>query len=195
MRLGYRRAIAVDGTLEVQRLALLAAGCELLFEDLGISGIDPNKPGLERLLGALQPGDVLVVWSLDRLVRDFTDMLEVLAKALLAGARVVSLHDDLDSDRMGSGELTRVVKALLSHKDNVEAERALAERQRRLDALRGPGRPQSVSGAQWDRAKDGFEAGETFVSRVVGQVGVSRAALYRRRDAEEASTRGGAASP
>jgi DNA invertase Pin-like site-specific DNA recombinase len=184
MRLGYRRAVEGDGTLEVQRLALEAAGCDLVFEDIGVSGVHPCEPGLSQLLDALWPGDVLVVWRLDRLARDFTDMLEVLAQVLLAGARVLSLQDDLDSERTGSVELNRIVKALLSHKSHVEAERALAER--RLDALGGPGRPGSVSDEQWAMAQDRFAAGETSVAKVAALVGVSRQALCRRRDADRA---------
>jgi DNA invertase Pin-like site-specific DNA recombinase len=170
--------------LEVQRLALASAGCDLVFEDLGISGIQTSRPGLDQLLETLQSGDVLVVWRLDRLARDFTDVLEVMTSVLVAGGRVLSLQDDLDSDRLGSDQLMRVVTAFLSHRGHIETERALAVRQRRLDSLRGPGRPGTVSDDQWTAAKARFDAGEKSVGRVAGQVGVSRQALYRKREAK-----------
>jgi DNA invertase Pin-like site-specific DNA recombinase len=187
MMLGYQRTIDGDGTLEVQRLALASIGYDLVFEDLGMSGIQPSRPGLSQLLEAIQPDDVLIVWRLDRLARDFTDVLEVLTQVLVAGVRVISLQDDFDSDRLGSDELMRVVKAFMSHKGDIEAERALGERRRRPEALRGPGRPGTVSDAQWADAKSRFEAGEKSVGKVAGQVGVSRQALYRKLDAERVS--------
>jgi DNA invertase Pin-like site-specific DNA recombinase len=139
---------------------------------------------LEQLLEALQPDDVLVVWRLDRLARDISDVLEVLVQVLVLGAGLVSLKDGIDSDLLGSEGLLVVVRALLSHRGHVEAERALAERQRRLDALRGPGRPGSMSDAKWAEARECFEAGETSVARVAGKIGVCRQALYRKRRAE-----------
>jgi|GEM_PF-6898581 hypothetical protein len=51
-------------------------------------------------------------------------------------------------------------------------------------ALRGPGRPGSVSDTQWAEARGFFEAGETSVAKVARKIGVSRQALYRKRDAE-----------
>ncbi|WP_227629549.1 recombinase family protein, partial [Klebsiella pneumoniae] len=42
--------------------------CELVFEDM-VSGKNARRPGLKRALRRLRPGDVLVVWKLDRLGR------------------------------------------------------------------------------------------------------------------------------
>ena len=184
MKFGYRRSVAGDETWDVQRRTLEAAGCELIFEDFGVSGVNPCKPGLDQLLEALGAGDEMVVWRLDRLARDFTDMLAVLEHALLVGARVISLLDGVGSGRSGSDELFVIVRALLSHRANVETEQSLAVRQRRFEALRGPGRPGSVSDEQWARAKELFEDGETSVAKVAGTIGVSRQALCRRREGE-----------
>jgi len=129
MKVGYRSGMAGDGTLEVQRLALEAAGCALVFEDL------------EELLSALRSGDVLVVWRLDRLAPEFTEMLEVLSQVLLLGARLLALEDGLDSDRLASDELIVVVMALMSHRGNVEAQKAMAGWRRRLGALPLPATP------------------------------------------------------
>ena len=178
MRLGYRRAVEDDRTLLVQQVALAAAGCDLLFEDIVLSGVHPARTGLAQLLEALRADDFVVVWCLDQLAPDFTGMLEVLAHVLVTGARVVSLQENLDSDRMGSAELSRVVKALLSHKGNIEAERALAERKSQRDASHGPGCAGAVSSAQRAGAREGFEVSPP---------------LTRRRDAEGSLV--GASSP
>ena len=76
--LGYMRVSKADGsqTLDLQRDALLAAGVEAgrLYEDLA-SGRHDARPGLTACLKALQPGNTLVVWKLDRLGRDLKHLV------------------------------------------------------------------------------------------------------------------------
>lgn len=84
MLIGYMRVSKSDGTqtLDLQRDALLTAGVasERLYEDLA-SGRKDARPGLDACLKALQPGNILVVWKLDRLGRDLK-YLVTLIKAL-----------------------------------------------------------------------------------------------------------------
>ena len=76
--LGYMRVSKADGsqTLDLQRDALLAAGVEAgrIYEDLA-SGRHDARPGLTACLKALQPGNTLVVWKLDRLGRDLKHLV------------------------------------------------------------------------------------------------------------------------
>ncbi len=68
MLVGYARVSTVEQTLALQEDALRAAGCERLFTDT-LSGAKAERPGLAQALAFLRPGDVLVVWRLDRLGR------------------------------------------------------------------------------------------------------------------------------
>ncbi len=76
--IGYMRVSKADGsqTLAPQRDALLAAGVpgDRLYEDLA-SGRHDARPGLTACLKALQPGNTLVVWKLDRLGRDLKHLV------------------------------------------------------------------------------------------------------------------------
>ena len=76
--IGYMRVSKADGsqTLDPQRDALLAAGVQgdRLYEDLA-SGRHDARPGLTACLKALQPGNTLVVWKLDRLGRDLKHLV------------------------------------------------------------------------------------------------------------------------
>jgi DNA invertase Pin-like site-specific DNA recombinase len=78
MLIGYMRVSKQDGsqTLDPQRDALLAAGVEpaRLYEDLA-SGRRDDRPGLTACLKALQPGNTLVIWKLDRLGRDLKHLV------------------------------------------------------------------------------------------------------------------------
>jgi len=78
MFVGYIRVSKNDGsqTLSPQRDAMLAAGVESnrIYEDLA-SGRKDDRPGLNACLKALQPGNTLVVWKLDRLGRDLKHLV------------------------------------------------------------------------------------------------------------------------
>src|SRR5499427_8525448 len=80
MLIGYMRVSKSDGSqsLDLQRDALLAAGVapERLYEDHA-SGRQDTRPGLTACLKALQPGNTLVVWKLDRLGRTLTHLISV----------------------------------------------------------------------------------------------------------------------
>lgn len=78
MFVGYIRVSKTDGsqTLSPQRDAMIAAGIEpnRIYEDLA-SGRKDDRPGLTACLKALQPGNTLVVWKLDRLGRDLKHLV------------------------------------------------------------------------------------------------------------------------
>ncbi|EHX2376085.1 recombinase family protein [Escherichia coli] len=64
MLIGYVRVSTNDQNTDLQRNALVCAGCEQIFEDK-LSGTRTGQPGLKRALKRLQKGDALVVWKLD----------------------------------------------------------------------------------------------------------------------------------
>src|SRR6478735_5616964 len=70
MLIGYMRVSSADErqSVDLQRDALIAAGVDErhLHQDRA-SGARDDRPGLKACLADLRPGDVLVVWKLDRL--------------------------------------------------------------------------------------------------------------------------------
>ena len=94
---GYARvSVASDAdanNLENQRRVL--ADCDQVFEDVG-SGASWNRPGLNRLKAALQPGDCLKVAALHRLGRSLTEVLELLGWLRENQVEVISLRESVD---------------------------------------------------------------------------------------------------
>jgi DNA invertase Pin-like site-specific DNA recombinase len=78
MLIGYVRVSESDGTqtLAPQRGAMRAAGVEpaRIYKNLA-SGRRDDRPGLAACLKAIQPGNTLVLWKLDRLGRDLRHLV------------------------------------------------------------------------------------------------------------------------
>lgn len=89
---GYARVSTTGQALDSQLEALSQAGASKVFQEK-VSGAKAKRPQLTRLLGALQPGDTLLVTRLDRLARSTVDLLHILDRVSTAGAQFRSLAD------------------------------------------------------------------------------------------------------
>jgi DNA invertase Pin-like site-specific DNA recombinase len=88
---------------DLQRDAMLAAGVDSrhLFEDRA-SGARADRPGLAQALAFVRPGDVLVVWKLDRLGRSLTHLIEIVNTLKANQVAFRSLTEGMDTT-MSSG--------------------------------------------------------------------------------------------
>lgn len=97
MLIGYARVSKMEGQDTAAQLgALRDAGVERVFEEQA-SGGRWDRPELHRLLDQLRPGDVVVVWKLDRLSRSLSDLLRIMEKIEAAGAGFRSLTEAVDT--------------------------------------------------------------------------------------------------
>lgn len=97
MLLGYARVSkGGDQDPHAQVAALRAAGVERLYTDYA-SGGRWDRPELQRLLDQLRPGDVVVVWKLDRLSRSLKDLLHIMDRIAHAEAGFRSLTEAIDT--------------------------------------------------------------------------------------------------
>ena len=103
MLIRYARVSTGDQTLDLQRDALRAEGCERIFED--IAGGAGERPALRDALGHRRAGARLAVWRLDRLGRSLKDLIG------LAAAR---------GKRLDDGRRRRAVELYRSRKHTVK---------------------------------------------------------------------------
>ena len=132
MQLGYMRVSKADGSqvLDLQRDALMVAGVQPqhLYDDLA-SGRRDDRPGLAACLKALRPGDVLVVWQLDRLGRDLRHLVNTVHDLATQGIglKVLAGHGAALDTTTAAGQLVFGIFAALA-----EFERALIVERRRV---------------------------------------------------------------
>lgn len=134
--LGYARVSkAEDQDTALQIEALEAAGCRRIYEERA-SGGRWDRPELHRLLDRLGPGDVLVVWKLDRLSRSLKDLLVILDKVAKANAGFRSLTENIDSTTPSG----RMMMHMLGSFAEFERELVRERTQAGLRAARAQGR-------------------------------------------------------
>lgn len=78
MLIGYARVSTEDQNFDLQKDALLLAGCAEtnIYIDV-VSGSKAARAGLDELMKFIRPGDTLVIWKLDRLGRSLKHLMEI----------------------------------------------------------------------------------------------------------------------
>src|ERR1700722_20289069 len=107
MNVGYARVSTQGQTLESQLEELGKADCSKIYSEK-ISGAKYDRPELQRLLKALEPGSVMVVTRLDRLWRSTIDPFTIIEQIYDRGWPVKSLADACaDTTTPGGANLGR----------------------------------------------------------------------------------------
>src|SRR4051812_38153918 len=137
MLIGYARVSKTEQNLDLQRDALIRAGCEPsnIFTDK-VSGATAARPGLEQALGRLRAGDTLIVWRLDRLGRNLKHLIETVAALQEQGAAFRSLTENIDTATPTGQLVFHIFGALAEFERNLNKERTVAG----LEAARARGR-------------------------------------------------------
>ncbi len=78
-RIGYARVSSHGQNLDAQMYALREVGCEKIFTDK-MTGAWLDRPGWERMMAYLRPGDTLVVTELSRMTRSLPDLSGLVAR-------------------------------------------------------------------------------------------------------------------
>jgi DNA invertase Pin-like site-specific DNA recombinase len=136
MFIGYARVSKGDTQdPRAQIQALRAAGVARLFTEYA-SGSRWDRPELHRALEQLRPGDVFVVWKLDRLSRSLKDLLHLLEQIAQAGAGFRSLTEAVDTTTPAGRMLMQMIGSCAEFERAMIRERTLAG----LAAARARGR-------------------------------------------------------
>ena len=177
MLIGYARASTRDPNLELQREALVRAGCRQVFEDEA-SGTRAERPGLERTLEMLRRGDTLVVWKLDRLGHGVRQLVDLFGGLHRQGVQFKSLTDALDTGTPAGRFFFHLMDSLaeMERELTVERTRAGLEAARRLG--RKGGRKPKMTGGKIESARQLLASGVP-PRDVARSLGVSVPTLYR----------------
>ena len=188
--IGYARVSTKEQNLQLQLDALEKAGCARrdIYADDGVSGKYASRPKLDACLEALQPGDTLNVWRLDRLGRSIQHLIQVINELKDRGIAFRSLTDGFDTST-ASGELVfHIFAALAQFERSLIIERTMAGLQVAKDRGYIGGRQPKLSGEQIRTARQMLTSGFT-IAAVARALEVSRMTIYRVIEATDAELR------
>ncbi len=180
---GYIRVSSRDQNEERQVLALREFGVEdeFMITDK-LSGKDFQRPGYKRLIKMIRSGDTLVIKSIDRLGRNYDEILEqwrIITKEKRAFIVVLDmplLDTRGERDLMGT-LISDIVLQLLSYVAETEREFIRRRQREGIDAakLRGThfGRKPMERPGNYDAVFALWQSGEISGRRAAGMLGIS----------------------
>ena len=183
MFIGYARVSTADQNLDLQVDALRSAGCERIFTDR-TSGARADRPGMREALDFARPGDVVVVWKLDRLSRSLGHLVETVQALEVRGLGFRSLTEALDTSRPEANAIFPIFAALCSVERSLIRERTMAGLAAARLRGRLGGRPRLFT-AEKKRAALGLLANGTPPRDVASVLGISVPTLYRHLPASQ----------
>lgn len=188
---GYIRVSTREQNEDRQRIALAEfhVPCETIYMDK-LSGKDFNRPQYQKLQRRLRRGDLLVVKSIDRLGRNYEEILEqwrLMTKE--KGVDIVVLDIPLLDTRASGRDLTGtfvadLVLQILSYVAQTERENIRQRQREGIQAarLRGVkfGRPQKPLPEGFRQVTGQWRQGEISSREAARRLGVSQNTFLRR---------------
>jgi DNA invertase Pin-like site-specific DNA recombinase len=176
--IGYARVSTREQNVDAQREALLAVGCDTIFDDV-VSGSTQSRTGLDKALGELVAGDVLVVWKLDRLGRSMQHVVNIVLDLDRRGIGFRSLTEAIDLSGSSGKLLLSIFGWLAEVERDLITERTkagLAAAKRRGVTL---GRRRKLTSNDIDHARRMINSGEQSVVGMARILKVGRNTLGR----------------
>lgn len=178
MLVGYARVSTEEQKTHAQTDALKAAGCEVVYEEKR-SGGSMSRPLLFGMLKALKPGDVVVVYKLDRIARSLKDLLSIQEKILDAGADFKSLTETLDTSSPAGRMIFQILGAFAEFERELIRERTRVGLRAAMERGSKPGHPRGMSEAQEAAAMKAWATGRYTKAELAKRYGVHISSIKR----------------
>ncbi len=180
MQIGYARVSTKEQSVDLQVDALRRAGCAKVFQEV-VSGAKAERPVLETLLASLRPGDVLVIWKLDRLGRSLRHLVELAATLMDEEVGLRSLNDPIDTTTPQGRLAFNLFASLAEFERDLIRERTQAGLVAARARGRQGGRPKGLA-PQAERtacaAETLYREKHLSVREIADELGIAKSTLY-----------------
>ncbi|MBX9867472.1 MAG: recombinase family protein [Burkholderiales bacterium] len=181
MNIGYARVSTKDQNLDLQLDALQKENCSKIFKEK-ISGTKSERPALQDMLNQVRPGDVIIIWKLDRLGRSLKNLVEIVGQLIAQGVGLKSLHDNIDTTTP-QGRLTfNIFASLAEFERDLISERTMAGLASARARGRNGGKPKGLSQQAESTAcaaETLYKEGKLAVNQIATQLGIAKNTLYK----------------
>ena len=175
MKYGYARCSTQSQDLEIQRNALLAAGCEVVREEK-VSGTSLKvRSELNTLLEFLRKGDELVVTRIDRLARSMRDLQNIVYELTEKGVHLSATEQSINTSTPEGKCFLDMLGVFAEFETRLRHERQMEGIKKAKEKGVYKGRKQTL-----DVAKIKELASEGLMkTEIAKRLGIGRASVYR----------------
>lgn len=199
MKIGYARVSTSEQNLDLQHAALEEAGCEAIFSDRASGASVYGREGLSFAIAHCNPGDILVVWKLDRLGRSMFELIEIIKELNERGAGLQVLTGQgaaIDTSRPEGRMVFGIFASLAEFERELIRERTragMAAARQRGSAI---GRPRKLDDEQVAKAYHWITGNVMSMSEAASVLGVTLTTLRNsiQKWKEDTGRRNGTAS-
>lgn len=188
MKIGYARVSTVDQNEARQMEALREEGVDRIYMDKK-SGKDFNRPEYQKMISELHKGDVLVIHSIDRLGRNYEEIItewRKITKEIEADIIVQDmplLNTSQNKDLTGT-LIADIVLQLLSYVAQRERENIRQRQKEGIAIAKAQGKYKGRAKKEIDKklfedTKARWQNGEITKIQFAEIIGVSRGTLYK----------------
>lgn len=188
MRIGYARVSSKEQNLARQIKALEDAGCEKIYTDKQ-SGKNFDRPEYQKMVSEIQKGDLVVILSIDRLGRNYDEVMDEwrkITKEVMADVKVLDMPL-LDTTVGRTGDLTDtfiadLVLQILSYVANLERNHIRERQAEGIAIAKAQGKykgskPKKVDNDVFTDNMEKYNSGEITKKEFAENLGVSRPTL------------------
>lgn len=183
---GYARVSTEDQRLDMQIDALVKFGVERdrILTDQASGGSIAGRPGFKNAMKAMRPGAGLVVWKLDRLGRNLSELIQTADLIRKREAQLFSITEKIETDTASGKLMFHMIGMFAQFERDMIAERTkagLAARKARGQSL---GRKAVIEPGsdKWNEVLRLMREGQSFVQIADQLEGVSKSTLYNNAD-------------
>jgi DNA invertase Pin-like site-specific DNA recombinase len=180
MKIGYARVSTPKQSFNLQIDALKKAGTERIYKEI-VSGARAERPVLNELLKNIRPGDIIVIWKLDRLGRSLKHLIELVNELIDRGVDLQSINDPIDTTTAQGRLSFNIFACLAEFERDIIRERTQAGLSAARVRGRKGGRPRGLSKEAESTAcaaETLYREGKLSVQQVADKLGISKSTLY-----------------
>ena len=191
---GYARVSTKEQNLDRQISQLKAFNADIKIVDEKESGKDFNRPKYMELVHSqsglgLREGDLLVICSLDRLGRNYTEIRkewEYITTTLKADIKVLDmplLDTSTSTDNLDRRFIADLVLQILSYTAEKERENIRKRQRQGIDTAKANGkhlgRPNAEYPERWQEVYNNWKSGAITATAAMQELGLKRTTFYK----------------
>lgn len=178
MKIGYVRVSSQEQNPKRQEVMLRELEVDHLYLDQA-SGRNVQRPELQKMMGFVRQGDVVIVESISRFARNTRDLLELVEQLTNKGVEFVSKKEAIDTSTPTGKFMLTVFGAVAE----LEREYILQRQREGIELAKAEGKytgRKPITHPDFERITSRWRQGEITATEAMRQLGMKPSTFYRK---------------